>query len=332
VQKFPVVLVVLGATLALSGCGATTAAPKASEKATASATAECTPEGTKSSAVSVSGDFGAAPTVSFDGPLITTETERTVVIPGTGTDVATTGSQVEVAYTAYHGASGDEIDTTGYGADGALGTLAVDDSMYITGLARAINCSVAGDRVVAVIPPSDGFGDAGSADFGLGATDSMVFVIDVTTVIPSKATGVAQPAQAGLPTVDLAEDGTPTLTMPKTEAPDELTISVLKKGDGPVVASGDTVTLEYTGALWATGKAFDSSWTTAGPTSFATTDVVPGFGAALVGQSVGSQVLAVLPPAEGYGTGGNKAAGISGTDTLVFVVDILGTATQTPAH
>jgi peptidylprolyl isomerase len=34
-------------------------------------------------------------------------------------------------------------------------------------------------------------------------------------------------------------------------------------------------------------------------------------------------VLLVIPPALGYGSGGNPDAGISGTDTLVFVVDIL---------
>jgi peptidylprolyl isomerase len=32
----------------------------------------------------------------------------------------------------------------------------------------------------------------------------------------------------------------------------------------------------------------------------------------------------VVPPAEGYGTKGNPQAKIKGTDTLVFVVDILG--------
>jgi peptidylprolyl isomerase len=33
----------------------------------------------------------------------------------------------------------------------------------------------------------------------------------------------------------------------------------------------------------------------------------------------------VVPPADGYGKSGSSAAGIKGTDTLVFVVDILGT-------
>ena len=31
-----------------------------------------------------------------------------------------------------------------------------------------------------------------------------------------------------------------------------------------------------------------------------------------------------IPPAEGYGEEGNPHAGIKGTDTLFFVVDILG--------
>jgi peptidylprolyl isomerase len=141
---------------------------------------------------------------------------------------------------------------------------------------------------------------------------------------------VAQEPVAGLPTVTLADDGKPTVSIPDADAPTELAVSVLQKGAGAVVAEGDTVTLEYTGVNWDTGKTFDSSWTTSGPTSFATTAVVKGFGTALVGQTVGSQVLAVIPPALGYGAAGNDAAGISGTDTLVFVVDILATA-PTPA-
>jgi peptidylprolyl isomerase len=52
--------------------------------------------------------------------------------------------------------------------------------------------------------------------------------------------------------------------------------------------------------------------------------VVPGFAKALEGATVGSQVIAILPPSEGYGKAGNSSAGISGTDTLVFVIDILG--------
>ena len=39
---------------------------------------------------------------------------------------------------------------------------------------------------------------------------------------------------------------------------------------------------------------------------------------------MGSRVMLIVPPAQGYGKTGNTQAGIKGTDTLVFVVDIVG--------
>jgi peptidylprolyl isomerase len=52
--------------------------------------------------------------------------------------------------------------------------------------------------------------------------------------------------------------------------------------------------------------------------------VIPGWSDGLLGKKVGSRVLLSIPPAEGYGKQGSSQAGIKGTDTLVFVVDILG--------
>jgi peptidylprolyl isomerase len=37
--------------------------------------------------------------------------------------------------------------------------------------------------------------------------------------------------------------------------------------------------------------------------------------------------MLAIPPADGYGKTGSPQAGIKGTDTLVFVVDILGSFT-----
>ncbi len=45
-----------------------------------------------------------------------------------------------------------------------------------------------------------------------------------------------------------------------------------------------------------------------------------------MGQTVGSRVVVAIPPELGYGKEGNPQAGIKGTDTLYFVVDILGAA------
>ncbi|BDZ51012.1 peptidyl-prolyl cis-trans isomerase [Frondihabitans sucicola] len=120
----------------------------------------------------------------------------------------------------------------------------------------------------------------------------------------------------------LAADGQPKVTIPKTAAPKTLQLEVLKKGSGATVPSGGSVTVQYQGTLWRTGEVFDQSWGS-GPATFSTDKVVAGFQKAIVGQTVGSQVLVVVPPVDGYGTAGNDTAGIKGTDTLVFVIDIL---------
>ena len=81
---------------------------------------------------------------------------------------------------------------------------------------------------------------------------------------------------------------------------------MLKQGDGEVVQPGDTVTVQYKGVLWRNGEMFDSSWSRGAPASFQTTGVVKGFQKALEGQKVGSQVIAIVPPADGYGTQGQR--------------------------
>jgi peptidylprolyl isomerase len=155
-------------------------------------------------------------------------------------------------------------------------------------------------------------------------------VIDVIGLVADRATGEDQEAPAGFPTVKLDDDGKPTVTMPDGDAPADLQIATLKAGDGDEVQDGDSVTVQYQGSLWASGEVFDQSWGRA-PATFQTSGVVPGFSKALVGQKVGSQVIAVIPPSEGYGEAGQPDAGISGTDTLVFVIDILDTI-HTPAQ
>jgi FKBP-type peptidyl-prolyl cis-trans isomerase len=90
------------------------------------------------------------------------------------------------------------------------------------------------------------------------------------------------------------------------------------------------VLVQYTGVRWSNGETFDSTWDKGGvPTSFSTTGVVTGFQKALEGQTVGSQVLVVMPPAEGYGEGEINSTDLKG-ETLVFVVDILGAQQATP--
>ena len=114
----------------------------------------------------------------------------------------------------------------------------------------------------------------------------------------------------------------------KTTAPKTLQVKTLIKGTGAVVKKGHDIAVQYTGVIWRTGKVFDSSWSRNTPltTVIGEGQVITGWDTGLVGQTVGSRVLLVIPPADGYGSAGASQAGINGTDTLVFVVDILAAA------
>ena len=306
----------------LTACS--TAAPKAGASTTAAAAIDVcgTPSGKASESVTVSKDLKTTPTAKFDNGISTTETQRTVVVKGSGDKLAE-GGTASVAYAVYDGETGKQIDTTGFdGTPEAQFTASA--TALMSGLAKTIGCVNAGSRVVSVIPPADAFGSSGNKQLGVGAKDSLVVVLDVKSVLPTKATGAAQPAPKGLPTVKLAKDGKPTVTLPKTDAPTEFQLGVLKKGDGAVVADGATVTVQYQGTSWETGKVFDQSWGRS-TAQFSLSQVVPGFSKAIAGQTVGSQVIAVLPPADAYGEKSSSNTSQLAGQTLVFVIDILAT-------
>ena len=290
---------------------------------------DATPSGSVSDAIKVSGDFGTKPDVTIDFPTDAPETQRSVVIKGDG-QTAVAGDTVNVEFTLFNGATGKELTATEYGETPTT-AFPVDESQFLVGIVKTMECSQVGSRVVGVIPPDDSFAGAGSADLGVGENDDIVFVVDIVSIDPPvepalpKADGEDQPATEGFPTVVLADDGTPTITIPATDPPADLKIAQLKIGTGAEVQAGDDVVVHYVGVNWNTGVTFDSSWARGEPATFNTNAVIAGFTAALVGQTVGSQVIVIIPPDQGYGAAGSPPD-IGGTDTLVFVVDILGIA------
>jgi peptidylprolyl isomerase len=122
----------------------------------------------------------------------------------------------------------------------------------------------------------------------------------------------------------------PTVTFPSSQPPRQLIEQTLVAGSGTPVAAGDTVVTNYVGEIWpteagSTPTVFDSSFARGAPTGFVigTGAVIPGFDKTLVGKRMGTRMLLSIPPSDGYGPSGNSQAGISGTATLVFVVDLL---------
>ncbi|WP_345761509.1 FKBP-type peptidyl-prolyl cis-trans isomerase [Diaminobutyricibacter sp. McL0608] len=310
----------VGAILALAACSSGAPAPTSTSTSAASAKCVSTPSGATSKAVSVTGDFRATPTVKFSAPLKATSTERTVVIKGKGSDVKPS-STVDIALAAYNGTTGKLLSASGFDKTSPV-PIVVDDTQYVPGLVRTIECVPVGSRVVTTSTVKDSFGSQDTSSLGLKATDTVVFVADVVDLVPTRANGTPVAPTAGFPTVKLSSIGQPTITIPKTAPPTTTKIAVLKQGDGAVVKSTDTISLQYQGVLWRTGKVFDQSWGR-GVYSGAVTGFVAGFTKALEGQKVGSQVIVIIPPADGYGTKGK--GDIKGTDTMVFVIDIVKT-------
>lgn len=283
--------------------------------------AGCAASGASSDKIKVTGGADETPTVDFPSPLTATATERTVIDEGKG-DPAKDGASVNVDILGFNATTGEAV--TALTADAQQITLG---GSTLQALTEVLKCSSPGARIASVIPPIPNIDQQG-AEIGLTASDSVVLVVDVNEVsapvkVLPRADGEDQPAPAGFPTVELAENGAPTITIPATPPPADLQIAALKIGDGAKVAQGDNVTVHYTGVVYATGEVFDSSWDRGTPVPFTTDGVIPGFGKALVGQTVGSQVIAVIPPSEGYGANVPEGASFGPTDTLVFVADIL---------
>jgi len=142
---------------------------------------------------------------------------------------------------------------------------------------------------------------------------------------PLGAASASAPRAAALPKVTGSFGRTPTITFPKgAKPPTSLEVSVLHRGTGPVTKKGDLLVANYVGQIW-DGKIFDSSFNRHQLSGFGigVGAVIKGWDTTLVGVHAGSRLLLVVPPADGYGTAGLAQAGITGKDTLVFVVDVV---------
>ncbi|WP_243844232.1 FKBP-type peptidyl-prolyl cis-trans isomerase [Salinibacterium sp. ZJ454] len=261
------------------------------------------PSGAVSDAVVVEGTVGSPAAVTFTSPLTILSTERTVIVDGDG-EAVDSASLVEYAMTVFDAATGEQLQTHGYDGTPMLPVPAIN-------LGQFLGCAAVGSRVVVAEPETDEDG-------------ATVTVLDLLSAQPARATGDEQKPVEGMPTVELAQSGAPTVTIPDAEPPADTSVAVLRMGDGAIVAAGDTAMVQYTGARWSDGTVFDSSWSNGAPTALVTTELIAGYKEALEGHTVGSQVLVVIPPEFAYGEGEINEEDLTG-ETLVFVVDILAT-------
>jgi peptidylprolyl isomerase len=122
-------------------------------------------------------------------------------------------------------------------------------------------------------------------------------------------------------------DEKPTIAKGSGEPSKQLAVKTLVAGSGKTIAENDFVVANYLGQVWSTAKVFDNSYDRKARLAIqlAQGQIIDGWRYALAGKKAGSRVEMAVPPTWGYGSQGNPQAGIKGTDTLVFVVDVQDT-------
>lgn len=259
--------------------------------------------------VTVSGKPGERPIATYVTPLTVTDPSSWAVWPGTG-ERLTDGGPVLLDYWIEN-ATDASLVRESYSTGPAPRLLTAEElgaDLYAT-----LHGQRVGARLVQLSP----------ADAEGGTPYPTVTVLDV---LPTRADGDEVPPREGLPAVRRSDSGEPSIAASKEDPPAELVAQPLVRGSGRQVADGDTITVQYTGFSWKTGEPFDSTWSVGLPVSFSL-DEVPAWSEGLVDQTIGSQVLLVVPPT--YRLGVTDSQELKG-QTVVFVVDILDSRSPDP--
>jgi FKBP-type peptidyl-prolyl cis-trans isomerase len=301
-------LIPLIAALALVGCGSSSSPPSSPNQS-----------------VTAAGTFGKAPAVTIPAKKAGSDLVVKTEIQGSG-PALTKSDAFLTNYVVYiwSGATHKLVLST------YTSTPQVLSGSLLPGLETALDGKKLGSRVLAVLPPKYGYGAQGNTQVGVTGSDTLVFVVDIIKSYSATASASGTSVSSGggsLPTVTSAAGKAPTVAIPKTSPPSALVVKTLIKGTGAPVAKGQEVVTQYVGLNWRTRAIFDSSWSRGAPFGFqidaSPAQIIPGWDKGLLGVPVGSRVMLVIPPKDGYGSAGQSSAGIKGTDTLVFVVDVL---------
>lgn len=301
-------------------------------------------------AVSVSGDFGQAPTFDWKKQLDPGTAVTKTLVDGTGPalkdgdhallNLAVGDSDTQqtplTTFGPTQGGIGMEVGATP-GQPAALGDL------FTSFLSSYVKAGVkVGTRIAVAVGVQKAFPQYATAfasqHINIGNEDGIVIVVDVAGTAATAPKGHTEKAPGWAPKVTEKKGVPASLNFSGTPAPTgKLRVATLIKGTGPAVTAGQTAALQYLGQVYKAGKPFDESFsagrflyaqtgTKASPTTTLSNVVVTGLGKGLVGVPVGSRVIVQIPPSLGYGKSGNSQAGIKGTDTMYFLVDVLGAA------
>jgi peptidylprolyl isomerase len=268
--------------------------------------------------ISANGKLGKEPKISFATPKTVNNNTYAIVQQGDGAAVAD-GDRVCTQGIAISATDGSQLANT-WTKNTPDCSMRISKSSMSTGYYQLFK----GKKLNTTI--AFGVNDASSSTSSSASTSYVMVLTLVSKTKPlTRATGAeVTDIPANLPKVTLDKTGKPSLDLNGYKPSDKLVVQPLIAGTGKTVKETDTVSANYTGwTLDAKGKLtqFDSSWDRGEASDFSLSQVIAGWTKGLTGQKVGSQVLLVVPPSEGYG---NKAQSkIPANSTLYFVVDIL---------
>lgn len=268
-------------------------------------------------AVTISGDPGTAPEVSWKGQMTAESIETKTLETGDGAEVKD-GDEVSTHIWIGNGFSKQKAFST-YD-EGKPEQVTVDENLSPV-FADAMKGQTIGSRVAVTAPADKAFGETGNPNLGIGNKDTVLVIIDLIEIYtPPTAVDVPASKVPGL----VLKKGEPVALdfkgLPKPKADGELLRSIVKEGKGKTVTSEMTVTANYLGQVYGAKKPFDESYSKK-PVPFALTGVVQGWTIGLSDVKVGSRVLLTIPPELGYGA--QAQANIPANSTLYFVVDIV---------
>ncbi|MEP9365096.1 FKBP-type peptidyl-prolyl cis-trans isomerase [Nocardioides sp. CN2-186] len=310
-RRLPILLLPLVMMTALSACGSDDGSSSDGSSSSSSASTD------DLHGISITGDVGKEPTVTWDGKLDVDKTETSVVTAGDGDTVAE-GDQVNAHLWIGNGTTQKKAYST-YDA-GKPETVTASDQLAPV-FKDAILGQKIGSRVAVTTTAADAFGESGNPQLGIGNQDTVLIIVDIIDqYTPPKPKDVPS---SQLPSLKI-EKGDPVgfdfsgIDEPKADG--DLLRSVIKEGTGETVTTDMTIKADYLGAVYGAKKPFDESYSK-DPVEFALTDVVQGWTYGLSGLKVGSRVILQIPPSLGYGD--QAQTNIPAGSTLYFVVDIV---------
>ncbi|QGH69170.1 FKBP-type peptidyl-prolyl cis-trans isomerase [Pseudactinotalea sp. HY158] len=250
--------------------------------------------------VEVTGDFGRRPQLIAPVPLVVQHSATETIIEGDGRELAD-GDPVLLAYLAVDAQTGETIDDS-YTREPRVLLLSKSEAgpLYSSLLGAR-----EGTRLLRADPPT-------------ASTSHPTLV--VYDILHTRAWGEELPPPAGaddLPTVTLGERGEPEVTIPDAEPPSQLEVVPLIRGTGPQVRTGGTITVQYTSVAWDTGEVLETTWGNGNaPQTLPFEGLIPAWQGGLTDATAGSQYMIIAPPEDAFGT-----------DTVVFVIDVLAAST-----